>query len=253
MPEGEGTGYGFKIKNKIFHKTKGENVMKKMNNKGFSLVELIVVVLIMAIIAVALAPQVMRWVENSRKSNDIEAYGSLVNALQVAGTDEGVLAELPAAGLSVTFTASGVSGITGTKTIAAVCRTLPELDNGAGGINTTAMKVQGDWSSVSDTDEAVLKNTFSSTTTSVTVTFDATNGVGGITDTNLAKAVIRTLPELEGSTAGTIDGSKMKVQGDWASSGLMNSSSQFVITVKKSADGSGLSVVQTNKPEKVFS
>ena len=126
--------------------------MKKMNNKGFSLVELIVVVLIMAIIAVALAPQVMRWVENSRKSNDIEAYGSLVNALQVAGTDEGVLAELPATGLSVTFTASGVSGITGTKTIAAVCRTLPELDNGAGGINSTAMKVQGDWSSVSDTE-----------------------------------------------------------------------------------------------------
>jgi len=161
--------------------------MKKMNNKGFSLVELIVVVLIMAIIAVALAPQVMRWVENSRKSNDIEAYGSLVNALQVAGTDENV-----------------------------------------------------------------LKNTFSSTTTTVTVTFSA-SGVGGITDTHLAKAVIRTLPELEGSTAGTIDGSKMKVQGDWSSSGLMNGSSQFVITVKKSADGSGLSVVQTNKPEKVFS
>ncbi|MCI5848904.1 MAG: type II secretion system GspH family protein, partial [Lachnoclostridium sp.] len=34
----------------------------KKNNKGFSLVELIVVVLIMAIIAVALAPQVMKWV-----------------------------------------------------------------------------------------------------------------------------------------------------------------------------------------------
>ena len=33
---------------------------KKRNNKGFSLVELIVVILIMAVIAVALAPQVMK-------------------------------------------------------------------------------------------------------------------------------------------------------------------------------------------------
>ena len=47
---------------------------KKMNNKGFSLVELIVVVLIMAIIAVALAPQVMKWVNNSRVSSDVAMY-----------------------------------------------------------------------------------------------------------------------------------------------------------------------------------
>ena len=56
--------------------------MKKMNNKGFSLVELIVVVLIMAIIAVALAPQVMKWVENSRKSNDIENYNAIGVAIR---------------------------------------------------------------------------------------------------------------------------------------------------------------------------
>ena len=157
--------------------------MKKMNNKGFSLVELIVVVLIMAIIAVALAPQVMRWVENSRKSNDIEAYGSLVNALQVAGTDEAVLDG---------FTAQ-------------------------------------------------------------TVTFTST-GVGGINDADLQKAVIRTLPELEGATAGTIDGSKMKVQGDW--SGVTDTevhAGSFQIDVTKSADGSGLQVKQTYRPKKVFS
>lgn len=66
--------------------------MKKMNNKGFSLVELIVVVLIMAIIAVALAPQVMKWVENSRKSTDIENYNALVEAANVAAADENVIA-----------------------------------------------------------------------------------------------------------------------------------------------------------------
>jgi prepilin-type N-terminal cleavage/methylation domain-containing protein len=112
--------------------------MKKMNNKGFSLVELIVVVLIMAIIAVALAPQVMRWVENSRKSNDIEAYGSLVNAIQVAGTDEAVLKQIKEK-KEITFTASGVGGLEGAL-LTAVQRTLPELKD------SKSMKVQGDWS-----------------------------------------------------------------------------------------------------------
>ena len=68
--------------------------MKKMNNKGFSLVELIVVVLIMAIIAVALAPQVMKWVENSRKSTDASNYDSIVSAANIALSDETVYAAL---------------------------------------------------------------------------------------------------------------------------------------------------------------
>ena len=62
--------------------------MKKMNNKGFSLVELIVVVLIMAIIAVALAPQVMKWVENSRLSSDKDTYEQFISNLQIALTDK---------------------------------------------------------------------------------------------------------------------------------------------------------------------
>ena len=62
----------------------------KKNNKGFSLVELIVVVLIMAIIAVALAPQVMKWVNESRKSADASTYDSVVAACQDALADEDV-------------------------------------------------------------------------------------------------------------------------------------------------------------------
>jgi len=59
----------------------------KKNNKGFSLVELIVVVLIMAIIAVSLAPQVMKWVENSRVSQDIQLKDSIASAFAIAATD----------------------------------------------------------------------------------------------------------------------------------------------------------------------
>lgn len=65
----------------------------KKNNKGFSLVELIVVVLIMAIIAVALAPQVMKWVNESRKSADASTYDSVVAACQDALADEDVWKE----------------------------------------------------------------------------------------------------------------------------------------------------------------
>ena len=54
----------------------------KKNNKGFSLVELIVVVLIMAIIAVALAPQIMKWVKNSRITADQNACGNIKAAVQ---------------------------------------------------------------------------------------------------------------------------------------------------------------------------
>jgi prepilin-type N-terminal cleavage/methylation domain-containing protein len=82
-----------KKQNNITQK-KEKNVMKKMNNKGFSLVELIVVVLIMAIIAVALAPQVMKWVENSRKSTDSSNYDTIYSAANIALGDEATLKQI---------------------------------------------------------------------------------------------------------------------------------------------------------------
>ena len=90
--------------------------MKKMNNKGFSLVELIVVVLIMAIIAVALAPQVMKWVENSRKSTDIENYNALKEAANVASTNETYLKALGATGTTTISMATSGTTTSGTAT-----------------------------------------------------------------------------------------------------------------------------------------
>ena len=40
--------------------------MKKLNNKGFSLVELIIVIAIMAVLAGALAPALITYIEKSR-------------------------------------------------------------------------------------------------------------------------------------------------------------------------------------------
>lgn len=83
--------------------------MKKRNNKGFSLVELIVVVLIMAIIAVALAPQVMKWVENSRKANDATLVDSVCSAGLLALADVDAYKEAGDKTFNLTITSSGVA------------------------------------------------------------------------------------------------------------------------------------------------
>jgi prepilin-type N-terminal cleavage/methylation domain-containing protein len=65
---------------------------KKRNNKGFSLVELIVVMAIMAILAVTLAPSLTKYVEKSRKAADKEVINSIYTAAEYAILDEKILA-----------------------------------------------------------------------------------------------------------------------------------------------------------------
>lgn len=56
----------------------------KKNNKGFSLVELIIVIAIMAILAGALAPALIKYINKSRRSTDIQNADSLRTAVQTA-------------------------------------------------------------------------------------------------------------------------------------------------------------------------
>lgn len=53
----------------------------KMNNKGFSLVELIIVVAIMAILAGVMIPQFVKYLGNSKKSADLSQAESIANAV----------------------------------------------------------------------------------------------------------------------------------------------------------------------------
>ena len=56
-------------------------------NKGFTLVELIIVVAILAILVGLLAPQYSKYVEKARKTADINNLNESVNAIKIAAVD----------------------------------------------------------------------------------------------------------------------------------------------------------------------
>lgn len=79
-------------------------MQKKMNNKGFSLVELIIVIAIMAILVGVLAPQFMKYIESSRQSTDIQSASAIRSAIE-AGVAEGELTS------NVTVSITGTNAI----------------------------------------------------------------------------------------------------------------------------------------------
>ena len=94
--------------------------MKKKNNKGFSLVELIVVIAIMAVLMVVLAPAMLRYVEKTRMQKDASAVSEAANAAELALADEKIYTQAASAKYVVVtvtdntnITASTGSAITG--------------------------------------------------------------------------------------------------------------------------------------------
>lgn len=63
---------------------------KKKNNKGFTLVELVIVIVILAILVGILAPQYTKYVEKSRKSADASNMDEIIKAIEVHYVEQGV-------------------------------------------------------------------------------------------------------------------------------------------------------------------
>lgn len=84
---------------------------KKKNNKGFSLVELIVVIAIMAVLMGVLAPTLIGNIEKSRESKDLQNLDSIRQAVVAAMAVEGVYAAaVPASGSADNaYTVSGTT------------------------------------------------------------------------------------------------------------------------------------------------
>ena len=99
------------------------------NNKGFSLVELIIVIAIMAILVGVMAPQLIKYIENTNVSSDVQLCDTVREAVQTAMMDPSVIMAsnngIPSAGTVLTdyvFTSGGdpfktaVNEILGTDT-----------------------------------------------------------------------------------------------------------------------------------------
>ena len=60
---------------------------RKLNNKGFSLVELIIVIAIMAVLIGLLAPQFIKYVQRSKYSTDVKNGQEIATVIQTLIAD----------------------------------------------------------------------------------------------------------------------------------------------------------------------
>ena len=89
---------------------------KKKDNKGFTLVELVIVVAILAILVGILAPQYTKYVEKSRKAADASNLENLVTVVQTAAADSSDQLKAGTYTVTVANTGSSVEGFTNATT-----------------------------------------------------------------------------------------------------------------------------------------
>lgn len=148
---------------------------KKMNDKGFSLVELIIVIAIMAILIGVLAPQYLKFVERSRKSTDRQNVDEIIRAVEIYAAD-------PEA--SDTITTGAKVTITTTSTAVSTTNATGNIDKALqeAGIKSLVLKSKK-W------------GPSGSPVTSITLTFTV--------DANGSITVTSDVPDILSSTSGT--------------------------------------------------
>lgn len=105
-----------------------KNIERK-NNKGFTLVELIIVIAIIAVLAAVLAPQYIKYVEKSRISVDENAVAEVKHVVEVAISNEDVYTELGTTGAKILVSSKSIGdGTNSYNDKGAVTGTLTKLE-----------------------------------------------------------------------------------------------------------------------------
>ena len=116
---------------------------KKKDNKGFTLVELVIVVAILAILVGLLAPQYTKYVEKSRKSADASNLEEIVKELKVVASDPQYSVQ---AG-TYTIVMSHTNGTTITLTNASGTVSTTTTDLSTAGMSSL---LEGNWTTATD-------------------------------------------------------------------------------------------------------
>ena len=104
----------------------------KKTNKGFSLVELIIVIAIMAILAAAIAPALIRYIDKSRRADDVTAAGTVLTGVQTAMADEDCYSEIAKATsgqIIVSVEAGGKGKVKVTSTLSDAKNLISEMES----------------------------------------------------------------------------------------------------------------------------
>ena len=121
---------------------------KKKDNKGFTLVELVIVIAILAILVGLLAPQYTKYVEKSRKAADASNMDEMVKVIKVFAADPAN--DLPADTYTITIgtqgttcpKATGAAAVGNTPAVTAVKGLKAELDASIPSWSDTKVKSQ---------------------------------------------------------------------------------------------------------------
>ena len=140
---------------------------KKGNNKGFSLVELIVVVAIMAVLLGVLVPTLIRHVESSKLGKDKQAIDNVKEAIEIALANEKYMSletstdiDLYSSGNIVLTGLSGIDSTVGGDF-------LTEVKNNLGGKDT--IKLTSKLAKETDTKKTTIKVTIKNCVCKITV------------------------------------------------------------------------------------
>ena len=116
--------------------------MKKMNNKGFSLIELIIVIAIMAILVAIIAPNLTKYLGKSKTKTDQknldEVKQQVQNAISDASTDE---VTVPTGTLTVACSGSTVTVTGGNTNFNSILQTVLKGSNTKSKVDTSKTKI----------------------------------------------------------------------------------------------------------------